>query len=125
MDFPKIPKIAAIAKEKKITKAHPVPSGGAGASIKNFFAGSSSSGGSGNFTTGPSSVTATLSESGAEIPGEIESRIGEGSGAVEMTSEGNHTVDDESSEKVKNTSDVLEESERVDLNGADASDTTE
>jgi hypothetical protein len=124
MDFPKIPKINAAAKEKKITKAHPVPLGGAGASIKNFFAGSSSSGGSSNTMTGPSSVSVPLSESGAEVVGEIGLGNGDGGVTVEM-SEGYNTIDDESSEKVKSNSDVLEESERVDLNGANASATTE
>jgi hypothetical protein len=124
MDFPKIPRVAPSAKEKKITKAHPVSSGGVGASIKNFFAGSSSTGGSGNSMAGPSTVSVPLSESGAEVVGEMGLGNGGGSVAIEM-SEGDHTVDDEISEKVISNSDVLEEKERVDLNGADASATTE
>lgn len=125
MDFPKIPKVAAAAKEKKIAKVNVMPTGGAGASIKNFFAGSSSSGGAGNSMTGPSSVSATLSDSGAAVAGEIEPGAGDGSVAAEMASEAGHSADHESSEKAKSNSDVLEEPGLVDLNAMDASATTE
>lgn len=143
MDFPKISKNIPIIKEKKISKAHPAPSGSAGASIKNFFAGSSSGAqdpGSVNSAAGPSSVASALnsaqpaagpgssglilSDSGAETAVEVESGIGEIAPSVEMTGEGDHAADDESSKKSKN-SDVLEEPGRVDLEIAGVSDPIE